>query len=207
MPRTTTRKTSLNWVLFGMVLAGIPASAQNAIVNSDFDDGTAGWGFYNLTGTGWSDTEGDPHPGAMALVSPGGCDCTTWAYECVEVSPATPYSISYHVKKANGSNNAPILLGYLDWYSGTNCTEGISIDLYFDYLTFGSLPEGSWELRQRGTLTSYAEAHSARFWVGFDHPGAGLATLYVDSIALAGPIVFVDDFETESTDLWSEVVP
>ena len=63
------RRTSIALATF---LFSAALSAQNVIPNPDLTTGIAGWSLLQVTGTGWSQTEGDPDPGSLEITNVGG---------------------------------------------------------------------------------------------------------------------------------------
>ena len=182
--------------------------AQNVIPNPDFTTGVDGWSLLQVTSTGWSETEGDPGPGALEITNSGGFDGYSWGKICVAVEELTQYEFSYNLKKDGSSVQYPILISWIDWYGLPDCIGSSSIHALYEWVPFSSVTADVWETHQRGTTTSQAGAVSALVVIGMDHPSAGLATLYFDHVVLASdPTLFLDGFESGDDSLWSASVP
>ncbi len=107
------RRTSIALATF---LFSAALSAQNVIPNPDLTTGIAGWSLLQVTGTGWSQTEGDPDPGSLEITNVGGFGGYSWGRTCVAVSELTQYAFSYNLKKDGSSVQYPILISWIDWY-------------------------------------------------------------------------------------------
>lgn len=189
-------------VLFATIsvtfLLTVSASAQNLLVNPDFDTDLAGW-----EGPGvWdaADAFGSPSSGSATWINDYAAGGSTIVRQCVELTPLIKgYDLAAYVFIPSGQPGGGYTNLAVAFYSDTGC------NTYFTGAGTQNFSEfDSWTLLD---LTGWTPsgAGSARITVVNQKSSSGDFQTYCDAFFFAAnpDMLFADGFETMDTSEWS----
>lgn len=193
------RKTIL--VLLVSLLAGT-LSAQNMVVNPDFDLNADGWVI--LPAASWTsfDRENSPDSGSVFFANSGtGNGGYTFASQCIELPVLEDgYIFGAFLYIAPGSTTGGISYSSLWWYSGSGCSSFITADSSTQISN-----TGVWTI-SRASGVPPGGTQSALITFTNQRYGDGSFDVYVDSAFLEPARIFSNGFESSDTCGWDASV-
>lgn len=176
--------------LFGALALALstapPVSAQNLVVNPNFDNalGISAW---LETGT-WSpdDWEGSPGSGSLQITNSFSSSAVLLARQCVQIVAGNTYQVEGRVRAApgqfEGSTDAALTIG---WWTSSNCASGNTLGT----VLVGIASEtGAWERIGPTTVVAPAGAAGANVRLQvLKGDGSGSFTANFDAVSLPEP--------------------
>jgi hypothetical protein len=194
-------KARLNWWTALALTFCVSASAQNALLNAEFDSGLTPWKPVGSSGSAVADNaNGSPAAGSAYLTvnDPGNSGITYNIEQCVAAAPNVSYTFSGRAlvdASSTATGAGMFVIGR--FYASRNCS---GVQLSSDIANVGitspgtPLPYFNYSL----TLTSPATARSFKFIADAQAPGisAGNAKGWVDHVSLTSPeALFINSFD------------
>ena len=175
----------MRWIpLLAIVFLAAPATAQNLLVNPDFDqDPTVLGNGWSTTGTGdllWNHASGDPSQ-PSARTSQNGNESMT-LYQCVPIVGGSSYDFS--ARSYTYTSIAPAMNSVsLSVFASDDCSGAPLENVIANQQTFPN-----WGLRERVGYVAPANARSARIELLSNANGA-INDIGWDNVILHGPAV------------------
>lgn len=165
------------WLL--LLLAALPAAAQNLLPNPTFDDDISGWNVFSASlSPSWSslDANGSLSSGSLRVVNTSATDNNAYpaAAQCFPVEPGARYGARGRFLYPGGQAHngvAAIIVFYMD---AIGCS-GNPITQEADEL---ALPPGTWVALDTGSHVAPPGAVSALVYFGFRKVGAGGSAIF-----------------------------
>jgi len=189
--------------LLAAVLTTTAASAQNLLVNGDFNDGIPPWvpTVQQTTWDGLADVDGCALSGGAFLSAPVGSFEAAARQSCFQVGSATSVYMSYWVQRISGLTigaGLPLVVYTTTDCSGSYLTGGLPIQ---------SLPVGVWTKRSSWISLPPGTQSMAVMIDGFTECCTGGLEYIVDKVYLGfSEPIFLDDFEAANPCRWSLTV-
>jgi hypothetical protein len=165
-----------------LFLAALPATAQNLIPNSTFDDDISGWNVFGESlSPSWSslDANGSLSSGSLRVVNTAAADNGDFpsAAHCFAVEPGERYRASGRFLYPGGQAHSGQGAVFIFFMNGLGC----SGELLAQVSDSSALPAGNWVVIDTGSPVAPPGAVSALIYFGFRKVGLdGSATFHLD---------------------------
>lgn len=211
MTRCTAENTHIRWPRLVLLVAAVVAAtspAEAQLVNGEFDTDTSSWTVGTNATLMWSsdDSDGDPGSGSADItnVSSSSADAIAVRQCGGTVTPGETYRLAGDILVPSGQTETGEARFLVQFYSLEQCT-GTNLGAFVS----PGIPHTTTDVWTEETFRVVAPANAASIRVGLSvlkWEDVGTLAAMFDGLVLAEEI-FVDDFETGDTTMWSSTTP